>query len=72
MGSFEEFLASVDQEAMAKKIEMICPPEIFTDDFNAVDLNVLLPYLYRQVLLAASRLSLLHLRAYHEWLHTQL
>jgi hypothetical protein len=72
MGSFDEFLASLDEEAMGREIEKICPPEIFLDDFNAVDLNVLLPHLYQKLLLAASRISVLNLRAYHEWLQTQL
>jgi len=72
MGSFDEFMSSVDIDAMGEEIERICPPEIIFSDFSASDLEALIPHLYQKTLLAASKIALLHLRAYHEWLQTQL
>ena len=72
MGSFDDFMASVDIEAIGARINEICPPEIILMSSSPEDLSACMSQLYSKAVEAATQIMMINLRAYHDWLQTQL
>lgn len=72
MGSFDDYMNSVDPDAMGEMIDALCKPVIVQSDFDRENLSAVLEFLYKKTLEDAAKISLVQLRSYHEWLQTQI
>ena len=70
---FSEFAASVDREKFGAELNSNIPPYIIQLDLNdRASVEKAITLCYQKTLADAGRITMLQLRAYHEWLQTQL
>ena len=72
MGSFEDFLKSVDTDAIGDLIDKQLKPQIIMSQFNPEDMPAAMESIYNRAISDAVKISLVYLREYHSWLQTQL
>ena len=70
---FSEFLASIDVEEMGRRMGQVRPLEIIQFDANDLEsAKAAAVLLYQRAVEDASKITLLQLEAYHEWIQKQL
>lgn len=70
--AFKDFLASLDEETMSAEIDRVSPFRVIQGEGLTEAQGKLAAAVYRLAVEDSVRLSLLHLRKYHEWIREQL